>query len=118
MSLKTYIISKILYKLSNEDTNLLRFCLPEPPETFVERDMVLPYLDNRPVPTELTEFNDIWLPKFELACKKKSRYHKIPKYSDPRKSDVLIWKFHHTVMSQKDAGRIANSVDPDQTAPI
>ena len=31
--------------------------------------------------------------------------------------DVTAW-FHNAVMCPKDAGRMANSVDPDQTAPF
>ena len=42
-------------------------------------------------------------------------YRKIPKYSDTRN-----WtrRLYHTVMRPKDADRIENSVDPDQTAPL
>ena len=41
------------------------------------------------------------------------QYHKIPKYSDTRKIAVHVIII---VMSSKDADRMTNSVDPDQTA--
>ena len=50
-------------------------------------------------------------------------YHKNPKKLDTRKIAVIILKFkqlwlYHRIMSQKDANRMANSVDPDQNAPL
>ena len=47
---------------------------------------------------------------------------KFPKYSDTQTiccNHSKIWTmwFYHRVMSQKDADGMANSVDPDQTAP-
>ena len=44
-------------------------------------------------------------------------YCKIPKYLDTRKIAVIILKLEQSVMSPKDADAMANSVDPDQTAP-
>ena len=50
-------------------------------------------------------------------------YRKFPKYSNTRKIAVIIlnsWTIclYHRVMSPNDAERIANSVDPDQTASL
>ena len=50
-------------------------------------------------------------------------YHKFPKYLDTQKiccNHSKIWTMwlYHTVMSPNDAERMANSVDPDQTAPL
>ena len=52
-----------------------------------------------------------------------SKYCKIPKYSDTRKNCCIYHKnwtmcLYHSVMSPKDADGIANSVDPDQIAPL
>ena len=45
-------------------------------------------------------------------------YIKIPKYLDTQKVAVIILKLnYHRVMSPKDAGGMANSVNLDQTAP-
>ena len=50
-------------------------------------------------------------------------YSKFPKYSDTKKiccnhsKNLSMW-FYHRVMSQNDADGMANSVDPDQTAPL
>ena len=49
-------------------------------------------------------------------------YRKFPKYSDAQKiccNHSKIWTMwlYHRVMSPTDADRMANSVDPDQTAP-
>ena len=45
-------------------------------------------------------------------------YHKSPKISDTRKfKSWTRWLFLR-VMHPKDTGEIANSVDPDQTAPL
>ena len=51
-----------------------------------------------------------------------SVYRKFPKYSDTQNicsNDSKIWTMwlYHRVMSPNDADRMANSVDPDQTAP-
>ena len=48
-------------------------------------------------------------------------YRKFPKYSDTRKFAVLTLKVEHdgfSLMHPKDAEGIANSVDPDQSAPL
>ena len=50
-------------------------------------------------------------------------YHKFPKYSDTQKmccnhSKILTMWLYHTVMSPNDVDGKANSVDPDQTAPL
>ena len=50
-------------------------------------------------------------------------YRKFPKYSDTKKNccnHSKIWTIwlYHRVMSPNDAGGMANSVDPDQTAPL
>ena len=49
------------------------------------------------------------------------RYRKIPKCSDIQKSAVIIlnfeqWGYNIEKKSKKDAGGMANSVDPDQTS--
>ena len=53
----------------------------------------------------------------------KNLYRKFPKYSDTQKiccNHSKIWTMwlYHSVMSPNDADRMANSVDPDQTAPL
>ena len=50
-------------------------------------------------------------------------YRKFPKYSDTQKiccNHSKIWTMwlYHRVMSPNNADRMANSVDPDQTAPL
>ena len=50
-------------------------------------------------------------------------YHKFPKYSDTQKigsNHSKIWTIwlYHRVMCPNDADGMANSVDPDQTAPL
>ena len=50
-------------------------------------------------------------------------YHKFPKYSDTQKfccNNSKTWTMwlYHRVMSPNDADGMANSVDPDQTAPL
>ena len=49
------------------------------------------------------------------------RYRKNPKNSDTQKIAVIILirteSFYYRWFGQKDVDRIANSVDPDQTAP-
>ena len=50
-------------------------------------------------------------------------YREFPKYSDTQKiccKHFKIWTMwlYHRVMSPNDADRMANSVDPDQTAPL
>ena len=50
-------------------------------------------------------------------------YRKFPKYSDTQniccnQSKILTMWLYHRVMSPKDADGMANSVDPDQTAPL
>ena len=50
-------------------------------------------------------------------------YRKFPKYSDTPKiccnhSKILTMWLYHRVMSPNDADGMANSVDPDQTAPL
>ena len=52
-----------------------------------------------------------------------SEYRKFPKYSDTQKNcckHSKIWTmwFYHRVMGPNDADGMANSVDPDQTAPL
>ena len=51
------------------------------------------------------------------------QYRKFPKYSDTQNiccNHSKIWSMwlFHRVMSPNDADRMANSVDPDQTAPL
>ena len=51
------------------------------------------------------------------------KYRKFPKYSDTQKhccNHSKIWTkwLYHRVMSPNDADGMANSVDPDQTAPL
>ena len=55
--------------------------------------------------------------------RKKTEYRKNPKYSDTPKmcsNHPKIWTrwLYQRVMLPKHAARIANSVDPDQTAPL
>ena len=50
------------------------------------------------------------------------KYRKVPKYSDTQNiccNHSKIWTMwlYHRVLSPKDADRMANSADPDQTAP-
>ena len=50
-------------------------------------------------------------------------YRKFPKYSDTKKicynhSKIGTMWLYHSVMSPNDADGVANSVDPDQTAPL
>ena len=46
-------------------------------------------------------------------------YRKFPKYSDTQKFVVITLKFELSESNEsKDADGIANSVDPDQTAPL
>ena len=50
-------------------------------------------------------------------------YRKFPKYSDTQKIGCKLSKIwtvwlYHRVMSPNDADGMANSVDPDQTAPL
>ena len=47
-------------------------------------------------------------------------YCKFPKYSNTQKFVVITLKFelYNRVMSPIEADRMANSVDPDQTAPL
>ena len=49
-------------------------------------------------------------------------YRKFPKYSDTQniRNHSKIWTMwlYHRVMSPNDADGMANSVDPDQTAPL
>ena len=52
----------------------------------------------------------------ELSCD--SLYRKNPTNSDPRKINVIILSFYYRVMGPKGAKGIANSVDPEQTAPL
>ena len=52
-----------------------------------------------------------------------SEYHKYPKLSDTRKNDCNYPKigtvtFYYRAMGPNDADGMANSVDPDQTAPL
>ena len=58
----------------------------------------------------------------KLPQHEKQVYRKCPKYSDTQKicgNHSKIWTMwlYHRVMSPNDADRMANSVDPDQTAP-
>ena len=50
-------------------------------------------------------------------------YSKVPKFSDSRKiccnlPKIQTKRLNHWVFRQKDANGIANSEDPDQTAPV
>ena len=72
--------------------------------------------------------------KKDLACKtsketqeefsrQQVEYRKIPEYSDTQNiccNHTKIWtrRLYQRVMHPKDAAGIANSVDPDQTAPL
>ena len=55
--------------------------------------------------------------------RKKSLYRKVPRFSDAKKLDRNLPKIEAKkpnlrVFQQKDANGIANSEDPDQTAPL
>ena len=54
---------------------------------------------------------------------RKNIYRKFPKYLDTQticcnRSKILTMWLHHRVMSPNNADGMANSVDPDQTAPL
>ena len=58
-----------------------------------------------------------------VICSFISKYRKFPKYSDTQQiccNHSKIWTMwlYHRVMSPNDADGMANSVDPDQTAPV
>ena len=60
---------------------------------------------------------------FNIDPSENAKYHKFPKYSDTQKiccNHSKIWTMwlYHRVMSPNDADGMANSVDPDQTAPL
>ena len=63
------------------------------------------------------------LQSFVLSVHFTTYYHKFPKYSDTQNiccnhfKNLTMWLYHR-VMSPNDADRMANSVDPDQTAPL
>ena len=61
--------------------------------------------------------------KVVLGHAARKYYRKFPKYSDVQKiccdhSKIWTMWLYHGVMSPNNADRIANSVDPDQTAPL
>ena len=63
------------------------------------------------------------LPFCGLARQKKPEYRKFPKYLDTKNiccNHSKIWTLwlYYSVMSPNDADGMANSVDPDQTAPL
>ena len=63
------------------------------------------------------------LPEIKKMATVSSIYRKVPKYSDTKKiwyNHSKIWTMwlYHTVMSPNNADGMANSVDPDQTAPL
>ena len=63
-----------------------------------------------------------WL-AIQEASQNKQNYRKFPKYSDTPKicckhSKIWTMWLYHRVMSPNDADGMANSVDPDQTAPL
>ena len=67
--------------------------------------------------------SSVW--KFRTIMVSNANYRKIPKILDTRKFSVITLKFEIwtrrlflRVMHPKDAEGIANSVDPDQTAPL
>ena len=60
---------------------------------------------------------------YALSKHKHNPYRKVPKYSDTQKicykhSKIWTMWLYHRVLSPKDADRMANNVDPDQTAPL
>ena len=64
-----------------------------------------------------------FLRELNLSHHKRLWYCKFPKYSDTQKiccNHFKIWTMwlHHRVMCPNDADRMANSVGPDQTAPL
>ena len=75
------------------------------------------------------EIMELWRTHaFEMTCRLYTRviqqkYRKFPKYLDTKKfccNHSKIWTMwlYHRVMSPNDADGMANSVDPDQTAPL
>ena len=62
------------------------------------------------------------LDKSILNFRGKGWYCKVPKFPTPENFAVIIVKlekrFYHRVLHPKDAHSIANSEDPDQTAPL
>ena len=60
---------------------------------------------------------------FQTMQMHKGSYCKVPKFSDARKlcynlPKIQTKKPNFRIFCQKDANAIANSVDPDQTAPL
>ena len=58
-----------------------------------------------------------------ITCWKVFLFRNFPKFSDilkiyPNGSNIRTKMFYHRVMTPKDADSIANSQDPDQTAPL
>ena len=97
--------------------------------------MVLQFSRNRQFTTCALRWDRVyWEPlRFTTVCitalKRTSflpgreQYRKFPKYSDTQNiccNHSKIWTMwlYHRVMSPKDADGMANSVDPDQTAPL
>ena len=71
--------------------------------------------------------DNIWPDITWKVCKQKQNnntlYHKFPKYSDTQNiccnhSKILTMWLYRRVMSPNDADGMANSVDPNQTAPL
>ena len=60
---------------------------------------------------------------YNAAVQHHNHYRKFPKYSDTQKlccnhsKSWTMW-LYQSVMSPNDSNRMANSVDPDQTAPL
>ena len=72
---------------------------------------------------QLRFLDQLPLPFDHCPCIFDLTYHKFPKYSDTQKfccNHSKIWTrwLYHRVMSPNNADRMANSVDPDQTAPV
>ena len=77
----------------------------------------------RPVFSYVSVRSNVHQHSFHCLPKKSNTYRKFPKYSDTQKiccNHSKIWTMwlYHSVMSPNDADGMANSVDPDQTAPL
>ena len=66
---------------------------------------------------------DLWCIIYEQMFTFLSNYRKVPKFSDARKlcrnlPNIQTKRPNHRVCCQKNENGIANSEDPDQTAPL
>ena len=88
-----------------------------------ENDFLLPVFPGEAHFTEVNLINaqNIWI--VEYLLKFYSCYRKSPNFSDAQNvwcnhPKIQIKRFYHMALHPKDADSIANSEDPDQTAPL